>query len=200
METVTAGNLNAVWLLIRWRMLRWTGWMMRCLGWRTIALSLIAIGALAAGLTTFGLARAASLQQAELKRQQALPAGVRPEVAAEDSEVLANYYASLTETERVPTVLGELLLLAHQQHVSLGAGEYRVQSGARQHSSAYRIRFPIAGDAAAVQAFVIAALNAHPSLALDAFSMRREAAATGRVEASVQFVLLVADSAAGPAT
>ncbi len=188
MEALSAERLRGACNLLRWQAERLAARALRRFGWGTIGLAagMVLLTACLA-LAWLGSRDAARLA-AELERRQGEPAPVLI-APADDSELVTNYYASLPRAEHMPAVIESLLRLAQSHDVGLGAGEYRMQTGVPQRSSGYRIRFPVTGDAAAIQSFVIDALNRHASLALDGLTMRRSHVAAQSVEASVQFVL-----------
>jgi hypothetical protein len=181
----------------RWQVLRIARRVLRTRGTGPVLLMAAAASALIAGVTLFTLSRQAQAVRVELAAARRAPPEARASAPLDDTETLQRFYAELPVADALPAVIEDLIRLGGEQQVSLSVGEYRVQSDAGKAAS-YRIRFPVVGDAAAIQHFVLEALNRYPTLALEALSMRRENIASTRVEANIQFNLLFARGTGAP--
>jgi hypothetical protein len=193
-EALMPRGAQDLWQQLRWQLQRYFSLLLRRFGWGGLS---VAAGILVLVMcSTLALQSwlSAAHQLAQLQLRQAAPVSEPLVEPVDDIQLVANYYGALPPAAELPAILESLLRQAQASGIALGAGEYRMQAGALQRSIGYRIRFPMAGEAAAIQSFVLGALNRHPSLALDALSMRRETPGAQRVEASVQFVLWISQS------
>lgn len=197
MGTLSRESLEDVLRLARWQVMRVAHRVLRRQGTGPVLVAVAAILPLLTGLALFTLMRDAHAARAELVEARRAPPESRI-APLDESEMLARFYAELPAADTLPGIIEDLIRLGGEQHVTLSVGEYRVQSDLSKAAS-YRIRFPVAGDAAAIQRFVLEALNRYPTLALEALSMRREHIGNTRVEANIQFNLLFArDTGATP--
>lgn len=116
-----------------------------------------------------------------------------------DRERLAAFYASLPTAESIPQVVASLMSGAAAEGLVLQAGEYRAEpdvAGAYQH---YRMTLPVQGDAAALQTFLLKALRAQRTLALESVTLKRERIESRQVEANIRLVLFTRPPAGGAA-
>lgn len=171
--------------------LRKAGWV----GVAAVALCLLATGG-ALLVRQTAVKRAASQVQLERIDQ----AKEKQPVISSSADDLAAFYAYLPAHDDIPETVKRLLILAEDEKVSLASGEY--QAKAENGYMAYRMSFPVKGDAAAVQSFIIAALRQHPTLAIETATFRREKIEAGEAEARVHFTLLtrLPDPSARPRT
>jgi len=195
--SLSGEQLHASWRAARWQITRVIRRELRTRGLGTLLVVLAALLPMAAGLTWWSLARDTHAAQSALAAARRMPPDDRASAPVDEQESLARYYAELPVPDALPGIIEDLIRLGGTQRVSLSVGEYRVQSDNLTRAASYRIRFPVSGDAAAIQRFVLEALNRYPTLALEALSMRRESIGSARVEANIQFNLLFARSAEG---
>lgn len=134
-------------------------------------------------------------RQVTALRRSARPHAIEPAPALPDigdqNQALTEFDQRLPAREEISSRLRRLLDLAAKRHVHLAKGEYQSVADAQAHLTRYQMNFPVKGDAAAIQGFVLAALAAEPALMLDAISFRRESATTGETDAHLRFSLLV---------
>ncbi len=170
-------------------------WEMRRL-WRRLG------WAAATGLACLAVAGLALQQSGSLlKRQQILlaelaeagKAAAAAPVAAPpgDAQGLAAFYAYLPDHEAIPEQLKDLVDVAQKSEVTLVKAEYKAQPETNAAFLRYQITLPVKAEYANVQAFIVNALQALPTLTLDSVIFKREQIEAGDVEARIQFILLV---------
>jgi hypothetical protein len=121
-------------------------------------------------------------------RQAAATPAAAPPTAADG---LAAFYRHLPAHAAIPEQLQKLVEIADRHRVPLAKAEYKPQREPRAGFLRYQINLPVKADYAAVQAFMLEALQALPALTLDSVAFKRERSDTADVEARIQFVLLV---------
>jgi hypothetical protein len=103
----------------------------------------------------------------------------------------------------IPIAVQDLLELAETHHLSIARGDYRPQVDTSGGFMRYRMSLPVKGDAQAVHRYMLAALRAHRTLALESAQFKRERIESSEIEARIQWVILTrlpsADAAAAPA-
>lgn len=187
-------NVRMVWLRTRWEIVRLTGRVVRSYGWGSIAAIAIVIAALGMQLCALQVSSQAEKLRSTLSNKLRSSHNQPRPIELNDVQRVAALEALLPASERIPEIVQQLIALAGRENLVLGSGEYRVQNQ-RAGTLSYHIRFPIIGNAAAIQQFVVGAMNEHRTLALESLSMHRENVAAADVEANVQFVLLAATRA-----
>lgn len=190
MARLSASNLpRAIVARLAWGARRATRLTVRRAGiaWLVIALSaVVTIGA----WFVYG---SAVEQMAELTARRAalvltLP---RPRVVIEDdASRLAAFQTYLLPHEDIPVVIQDLLALAETEHLLLPRGDYKAQVDPQGGFMRYRMTLPVKGDGQAVYRFMLAALTANPTLALESVQFKRDAIASTVVEARIQWALL----------
>ena len=120
-------------------------------------------------------------------RAAAQPVAAPPTAA----DGLAAFYRHLPDYAAIPEQLQTLVRIADQHHVPLAKAEYKPQAEPRAGFMRYQINLPVKADYAAVQAFMLEALQALPALTLDSVAFKRERSDSATVEARIQFILLV---------
>ena len=182
---------SLVWARARWQWVRWS----RRPGMAGAALGLGLLLLVGAGL---------GWQQArnQWQRQQALADAVastapvtRP-VRQERRVALREFYAALPAQDEIPTLVQSLLDGAEQQGLRVARGSYRLEPEPAAALARFRVALPLRGEPARVQRFVLAALQTHPTLALDGLQFKRDPDGIALIEAKVQFVMYLQ---AGPA-
>jgi len=154
----------------------------------------IGIAALAAALLTQW--HAGEMHQRELALRQQLAAAARtaaqPQAPAPTAaDGLSAFYAYLPAHAAIPEQLLTLVDIAARHKVLLAKAEYKAQPEPRAGFMHYQINLPVKAEYASVQAFILEALQAMPTLALDSVAFKRERIESGDTEARIQFVLLV---------
>lgn len=196
---MTLDGTQVVLLRARWELQRVCMAFVRKFGVAAVAMTVIVITAAAVPIWAIAQsARAMQVRDAleEVQRTQA----ARPQVArsqVNDAEALR---AALPSSAQVPQIIQQLITLAGREQLLLRTGEYKVSMDTLSSTRSYRIRLPITGDAAAIQRFVINAMNEQRALAVESLTMRRDSVGASEVEASVQFVLLTVPRGAVGAT
>lgn len=169
-------------------------WESRRLWRKTGRAAAIGIAALAAALLAQW--HAAGMHQRELALRQQVAAAARaagqpqaPVPTAADG--LSAFYAYLPAHAAIPEQLQTLVDIAARHKVPLAKAEYKAQSEPRAGFMHYQINLPVKAEYASVQAFMLEALQAMPTLTLDSVAFKRERTDSGDTEARIQFVLLV---------
>lgn len=177
-------------LLVRWQLRRVFALARRTYG----AWSIGSVGVAIAAIITFAGSHSLAKQAATVRSEiiEARRTHERPRIESRnDLEHIAEIEAALPSAALIPQIVEKLIALAGQEKLVLQEGEYKLTSAAATVQT-YRIRFPISGDAAAIQRFVLAAIDQHRTLGLEALQVRREQVDSLDAEANVQFVLIVA--------
>lgn len=155
-----------------------------------------AIGATALSCTLALLWHTHALQQqlpamqarlASATRAAAIPVAAPPTAA----DGLAAFYRHLPDHADIPAQLQTLIDIADKHRVPLAKAEYKPQAEPRAGFMRYQINLPVKAGYAAVQAFMLEALQALPALTLDSVAFKREQSGSSIVEARIQFILLV---------
>jgi hypothetical protein len=124
----------------------------------------------------------------ESMRRLGVPAATAGPASAHDKlRAFENYLLPQAE---IPRSLEDLISLAEAEGLLLASGEYKPQLEWPGGFLRYRMLLPVNGDAAAVQRFVVASIQRHPTLALESIAFKRGAVESAQVQARVQFVLL----------
>jgi hypothetical protein len=124
---------------------------------------------------------------AAVSRATAIPVAAPPTAA----DGLAAFYRHLPAHAAIPAQLQTLVDIADKHHVPLAKAEYKPQAEPRAGFMRYQVNLPVKADYAAVQAFMLEALQALPALTLDSVAFKRERGDSAEVEARIQFILLV---------
>ncbi len=103
---------------------------------------------------------------------------------------LQAFDAYLAAYEDAPDVVQGMFRLAQAEGLALQRGEYKRDLDTHGQFMRYRMSLPIKGDAQSIYRFVIAALQTHPSLALESVQFKRTRVDAKDLEVSVQWVLL----------
>ena len=182
---------SLVWARARWQWVRWS----RRPGMAGAAFGLGLLLLLGSGL---GWLQARDQWQ----RQQALAAAgastapvARP-ARQERRAALREFYAALPAQDEIPALVQSLLDGAEQQGLRVARGSYRLEPEPAAAMARFRLALPLRGEPSRVQRFVLAALQAHPTLALDGLQFKRDPEGIALIEAKVQFVMYLQ---AGPA-
>ncbi len=107
---------------------------------------------------------------------------------------LEDFYRDFPVGTTVPDVLAGINQIALDQQLALEFGEYSMgrEQGARLDQ--FRITLPIKGHSVQVRKFIAEVMIAHPALALEILSVRREKASQDGIEGRVVFSLFVEHS------
>jgi hypothetical protein len=115
---------------------------------------------------------------------------VEPAQASADGRTrLQAFETHLLRPADLPAVVQNLLQLAQNQGLLVLHGDYRPQIDAAGSFMRYRMTWPIKGQAAAIQAFVQAALLSEKTLALESVQFKRERIESAEIEARIQWVV-----------
>lgn len=96
----------------------------------------------------------------------------------------------LLDHENIPVVVQDILNLAEDEKLSITRGEYRPQIDVQGKFLRYRMTLPVKGDAQAIRRFMLAALHAQKTLALESVQFKRERIESSKVEARIQWIVL----------
>lgn len=156
------------------------------LGW--VALACVVVAALAAIQ-----AQRARTQLDDVRRQVAElnVVAARPvETQGQAPTRLSAFEDILLVHADIPATVQDILELAQTQHLSIARGDYRPQIDARGGFMRYRMALPVKGDAQAIHRFMLAALRAHRTLALESAQFKRDRIESSEVEARIQWVVM----------
>jgi hypothetical protein len=174
-----------------WELRRFGRAVARRIGGAGIALVFgMAVAALAGWMQHVQAERLVRVQQ-DILVQQAQPV-VRPaSISGSNGRAhLAEFDAYLPAHDDIAVTVGALFSLAQREGLSIARGEYKAQPDGPGRFLRYRMTLPVQGDAGAIRRFMLAALQAHKTLALESVQFKRDRAATAEVEARIQWVLL----------
>jgi hypothetical protein len=118
------------------------------------------------------------------------PAASRSVEASDSRARLLEFEAFLLPHEDIPVVVQDLIALAESDGLILRRGDYRPQSDTQAAYLRSRITLPLKGDPQHVHHFMLAALGAHRTLALEAVQFKRERIESNQIEARIQWALL----------
>ncbi|WP_219115454.1 type 4a pilus biogenesis protein PilO [Janthinobacterium sp. UMAB-56] len=164
----------------------------RSLGWPC------AIGAAYLALAAFAMQQGDALAErqqqltahlAAAARQAALPPAAVTLDA--DADSLAAFHAYLPAHDSIPEQLKALLEVAQKSGVTLAKADYKPQEDGNTAFLRYQITLPVRAEYAQLQAFIVDALQALPTLTLDSVLFKREQIEAGEIDARIQFILLV---------
>jgi len=173
---------------LAWEAARWS----RKLGWSG------AIGIACLALAAFAVRQAGELatrqqqltaQLAVAAKQAALPQA--PVSMDADADSLAAFHAYLPAHDTIPEQLQQLLEVAQKNSVTLAKADYKPQEDGNTAFLRYQISLPVKAEYAQLQAFIVDALQALPTLTLDSVLFKREQIEAGEIDARIQFILLV---------
>ncbi|MFM9436585.1 hypothetical protein ACFDR9_003670 [Janthinobacterium sp. CG_23.3] len=136
-----------------------------------------------------------TLQLAAAGKAAAIAAALPPPGGADG---VAAFYAYLPAHDAIPEQLKELVAVARKSDVTLVKAEYKPQMEGNAAFLRYQITLPVKADYANVQSFIVAALQALPTLTLESVLFKREQIEAAEIEARIQFILLVKKPEARP--
>lgn len=99
--------------------------------------------------------------------------------------------ARLAKTDEVVALLDGILSLASSKGLQIDAGSYELQKTESRVADEYIMSFSATGPYVSIQKFLLEAQEQYPALILDKVSFSRESIGAARLEARVQFALLV---------
>jgi len=166
-----------------WRLRQWS----RVLG----VPGLIGLGLLATALLV-QLSQVESLQQTAIA-QQARLADLRLAATAREVAPAAplNPLASLPPTGEAAQLIGELEQLARAHELELPRGQYSVTSLKGTTLQHWRLVLPVETDYPTLHAFLAAALERLPNLALDELKLKRDRIESDELQAELRLSLFV---------
>ena len=124
-------------------------------------------------------------QIAAARSMKSAPVATAPD-AGRRIEAFHNY---LPAHEAIPELLKQLVAVAARNRITLAKADYKPQG--EDGFLRYRITLPIKADYADVQAFIVGALAALPTLTLDSVTFSRDRIGSAGVEARIHLTLLV---------
>lgn len=130
---------------------------------------------------------------------EALRASPRPEASSTAAvvEPRATFRQRLKPAGAAPETVRSLIRLAEREGLILPKGEYKMEPDAAGGFVRVRMVLPVQGEAAAVQRFVLAALQSEPALAIESIQFRKERLTTPETDARVHWVLFTEEPAEG---
>ena len=171
----------------RWRLLRW--WKLPAPRALMLGLSLLLL--VVAILEWVQANDALLAARASEHRKPASAAEREPAPGAARRALLREFIDKLPMPGDAPAVIQSLMDIASAEGLNLPRGSYRMQPDTAGRFWRYRMNIPVQGDPLHVQRFVQAALQAHPSLAVESIQFRREDGTPLRIEARIQWVLFL---------
>jgi hypothetical protein len=152
---------------------------------------LIGLGLLATALLV-QLSQVESLQQTAIA-QQARLADLRLAATAHEVAPAAplNPLASLPPTGEAAQLIGELEQLARAHELELPRGQYSVTSLKGTTLQHWRLVLPVETDYPTLHAFLAAALERLPNLALDELKLKRDRIESDELQAELRLSLFV---------
>jgi len=162
------------------------------LGWFAMAFVAIAVLAAIQGHRASSQLDDARLKLAELNSMAARPVESRGHAPTR----LTAFEDILLAHADIPGTVQDILELAEAQHLSIARGDYSPQIDAKGGFLRYRMTLPVKGDARAIHRFMLAALRAHRTLALESAQFKRERIESSDVEARIQWIVMTRLSSA----
>lgn len=108
---------------------------------------------------------------------------------------LATYYEFFPAPATAPRWLNKIYAAAHQQHVKLDQGEYRVKPEKVGKLVHYEITLPVNATYQDLRNFTAAVLSALPFAALDQIRFQRQQIGDVMVDAEIKFTLYLGKTA-----
>jgi len=178
----------AVW----WTCRRISRLMVRRLGWSGLLLLTLLMVILAA-LWASAWQRSDMLRIGEQAvRTRSAESAVQDAQLAKPSQArlqMQSFVDGLPVPSHSAVVVQSLLSLAAEHGLSLPKGAYQFQALGQGQVASYRMATPVQGSGTQVRRFIAAALQAHPSLAIDGLRLSREDTSSVAVEARIDWVL-----------
>lgn len=139
------------------------------------------------------------LAQAQERSRVAAARSAATPAASAARDPLDRLLAVFPPPARLPEELARLFRLAEEHQVQLLQGDYRLEPFGSL-LQVYRISLPVKGGYPQVRAFLAAALNAMPFLALDSIRFERQRIGDASVETQLNFSLFLANPDRGGAS
>jgi len=168
---------------------RLNAWLDRLGAAGVIALGLLCFDAALLATGIVPLRERAAQAQARLRAAEQKSAAT-PVADSAARDPLQRLLAVFPPQGAIPDELERLFRLAEAQKLQLLQGDYRLEKQG-ELLQVYRITLPLRGGYAQVRAFVAAALNEMPYLALDAVRFERQRVGDVDVETRVKFSLFL---------
>ena len=187
---------------LRWRsMFERISWNARCMTRRVLrrngmaGIGIAALGAIVLAWTTMFAVR--SLRP--LPEVPPSPEVLLPVSSQDDLERgrLGAFDALLSPPKGDTAVLHDLLASAQTNNLTVSKGEYARESDFDGQFDRVRMVFPLRGDAEAIHAYLLSALHAHPSLALERLHLQRDRTDVRELEARVHWLLFAQQASRG---
>ncbi len=178
--------------LIRWR------WRARRLVERAgppgVAAGVLAVATLLAwavlGSTNATETRALTADNESLQRRP-LAASRASSAPLTSEQQLVAFESGFPDQRALGTSYARLWDVARRHGVALRQAEFKLSDVPQDEFQRYTMQLPVSADYASLRAFIVDALVALPSLALEDMSLRREDSKSLQLEARLSFVLFV---------
>jgi hypothetical protein len=141
-------------------------------------------------------------QEAEQMKQSLRNAAAAPPSVMQKSSAeigAESFYKVLGGKSLLEQQIKVLFDLAKDAGLSLHQADYRPGFDKNGNFHTYQIQLPVTGSYSAVRQFCESTLLALPYASLDEMSFKREAVASGKLEAKLRFTLYLTDQAMPPA-
>lgn len=175
---------------LQWAVRRAARMLLRRIGALGLVMLLCIAAAMAAWLVQQRGERALAVLAVGQAERALAPVPRRMAEVEDDDARMAAFQAYLLPQEDIPVVVQDLIAAAADQKLLMPRGDYKVHPEPQAGFMRYRMTLPVKGEAQAVQAFMIAALKANKTLALEAVQYKRDLIVSTVVEARIQWVLL----------
>ena len=167
--------------------------------WRQIRVRLGAVGmisfalillAVVLALWSWNLSRHALILEQRLLETPSSVTSADVSPVQHHTKSLETFYAFLPQEGRMPDTVAALIRLGAEENLKLERGEYQAHDDAHAGVVRYRIVLPVVGDAAAIQRFVLLALQEHRTLSLESLAFTRQRIESRQVESRIRLVLI----------
>lgn len=169
---------------LQWQLLQWG----RRLGWK--GLTGLALAALALGIyVTQVQPLMHTTQQLQQQRDELQAVAIPTEAVADPAA--SEPVATLPSESEAAWALGKLEQLAVAHGIELARGQYSVAAVSGTTLTRWQLVLPVLADYPALHAFVAAALERLPNLALDEIKLKRERIEDTDLQAELRLSLIV---------
>ncbi len=159
-----------------------------------VAAGVLAIATLLAwtvlGNTIAAETRAMAADNESLQRRPAASARAGSAPLTSEQQLVA-FEGGFPDQRALGTSYARLWDVARRHGVALKAAEFKLGDVPQDEFQRYTMQLPVTADYASLRAFIVDALAALPSLALEDMSLRREDSKSLQLEARLSFVLFV---------
>ncbi|MES2128100.1 MAG: hypothetical protein V4463_12570 [Pseudomonadota bacterium] len=160
------------------------------LGWGATLGCMLLLAAAATAWQSAKLIQRQAVLHAEIAQVRKAPP-VMDNGGADGARRIAAFQAYLPLHETIPEQLKTLVEVADKNGIVLARADYKPVLEDNADFMRYQLTLPVKADYANIQAFIVKAMRALPTLTLDSVTFKREQIETGDVEARLQFSLLL---------